>query len=462
MFDLPSPDRHLLNRADIRDWVRRNRTAASADSTEDAKAQTARSLVGLVEQLDEILESADAQHSSIAVDRLLSALRYEPVLRPDSPSFTSTARDLLSGVAGALVPLSLDSATREKAEQLSHATDELASSLLLERRREQTNEAEEAAAIGARRRADEEVERKLADADTLEWLERNRYRLSNSATEEESRALAAGILDVVDRLHGLLKDDPTPVADVARRRLAGGLRTTPTLPLGETGSTWRAQDLIQAIGTAIAPLGVARQDREDQADDLKALQAALLGLSQLVSLERLRQNAEESDRVVKLAKGAAGETASLGLAAHFGAQADRDEHAAKWLRGGVVLLLILIATGAASVAFFARPTVGLWQEELARLAIAIPLLALAYYLSRTEGHHREAGQRARDIEVRLMTVEAYVEALREEDAQSIRNALGKLIYGQLPEASGKVDTVGLDPERVAELVKVAMDKVKAP
>jgi len=155
---------------------------------------------------------------------------------------------------------------------------------------------------------------------------------------------------------------------------------------------------------------------------------------------RLAEVRDEVDSVVAHVKEAAGTVASTSLGDFFDSYASAQSRTANWLRFGVILLLVVVASIAGFVVFQDQGG-GIWTEELARVAVTSPLILLAVYLSRESSRHRAAGDRARELEVRLKTVRAYTDELNDSDRTEIRALLGKRIFGASIEAPGDKDEV---------------------
>jgi hypothetical protein len=179
-------------------------------------------------------------------------------------------------------------------------------------------------------------------------------------------------------------------------------------------------------------------------------------LTDALARTRLQRTLSQAERALT-------PSGTAGMAQHFYWRAKNEERAANRLRLAVVGLLTLIAAGAAGVAFSFSKESSV-ATEVSKLAIAIPLLGLAYYLSKEASQHRGAAQRAREIEVRLRTVIPYTSELNDADKLTIRADLGRLVFGALPNAFS-LNTVGLDPAAltgiVSDAVKLALERGKA-
>ncbi|MDX6284348.1 MAG: hypothetical protein QOH03_5419 [Kribbellaceae bacterium] len=162
---------------------------------------------------------------------------------------------------------------------------------------------------------------------------------------------------------------------------------------------------------------------------------------------RVAEVREEVDTVAAHVREAAGEVASTSLGSYFDTYASNQSRSANWLRLGVILLLLVVASVAGIVVFKDRAG-GVWTEELARIAVTSPLILLAIYLSRESSRHRAAGDQARELEVRLKTVRAYTDELDGSDRNEIRALLGRRIFGaDLATSTNKDEVVveAIDP-----------------
>lgn len=144
---------------------------------------------------------------------------------------------------------------------------------------------------------------------------------------------------------------------------------------------------------------------------------------------------------------AAGVTAETSLAQHFGDYAVRERRSANRLRLSTVALALLI-TGLASALLLVSSDVSA-VDEPERLALTLPLAALAAYLGREASRHRNASTWAEEIRIRLLTLDAFAAPLSDEQRSQLRSEFGRGVFltdRNVGTASG--------PSAVAELNEV--------
>lgn len=153
----------------------------------------------------------------------------------------------------------------------------------------------------------------------------------------------------------------------------------------------------------------------------------------------------ETQRVLKEARDAAGEVGALSLGTHFERYASRESQTADRLRIASLLIvgITTIATAMYLLGFGTASADVAWQE-LVRISLAIPLVALAGYLGREASRHRRIANWARQREVQLKTLEAYIAPMPEKDRQRLRADLGRRVFGSdLPDLASKEDSPAL-------------------
>jgi hypothetical protein len=73
-----------------------------------------------------------------------------------------------------------------------------------------------------------------------------------------------------------------------------------------------------------------------------------------------------------------------------------------------------------------------WSAEtVVKIALFLPLLALAYYFAREASHHSMAAQRAREIDVRLHSIRQYTVESPEADRIAIRAEFARSLFAVL-------------------------------
>ncbi len=172
--------------------------------------------------------------------------------------------------------------------------------------------------------------------------------------------------------------------------------------------------------------------------------------------EAARDAAVDALRTTRRVAGITGETK---LAQHFGDYASRERRSANRLRAACIATLFAVALGAGALIYSAGGSLTT-AEEIARLSLTIPVVALAAYLGREASRHRLAAQWASELEVQLLTVDAYTEALSDDLREQIRAELGRRVFssGQVVAPSNSPSAVSDTAaviERAADLVRSA-------
>jgi hypothetical protein len=158
---------------------------------------------------------------------------------------------------------------------------------------------------------------------------------------------------------------------------------------------------------------------------------------------------------------AAGVTGETALATHFGDYARRERRAANVLRLTTASILIAIALFAGLLLFHEGKDSTLELEDFAKLSLTLPLGALATYLGRESSRHRRASLWASELEVQLLTLNAFTESMPDSLRDEIRVELGRRVFTSAAstepgkaQASSVADASNL-LEHAAELVRVA-------
>jgi hypothetical protein len=198
-------------------------------------------------------------------------------------------------------------------------------------------------------------------------------------------------------------------------------------------------------------LGGAQRRAEER---LPEANARLLRARESEALKEAQAAAAEAQVAARAAKEAAGTAGRSTLTEHFETYAGREQRKSLfYLTGTVVSLAASIGSGASAV--LTTPASGFGSVEAAKALVTLPVLWLAYYLSRESSVHSEAARRASEIRVRLATIEAFSEVLDEPQRRDMRNSLGQLVFGQLDPAVA-VNNLGKEyTEAVAALAEVA-------
>ncbi|MFD4673728.1 hypothetical protein ACFWNN_28685 [Lentzea sp. NPDC058450] len=137
---------------------------------------------------------------------------------------------------------------------------------------------------------------------------------------------------------------------------------------------------------------------------------------------------DEVVSVLEDARQAAGEAADAVLSVHFSKFAAGEQRRAEWLRGGAIGCLMVLVLAAAIILPQAVKSDSTVASVLARLTFSIPLAVLAAYLGKESSKHRELARWARQLEVRLLTFDAFVAPLSEDQRREQRVAFGDQIF----------------------------------
>jgi hypothetical protein len=177
---------------------------------------------------------------------------------------------------------------------------------------------------------------------------------------------------------------------------------------------------------------------------------------QAAALKRIETAARQATSAAESAKRAAGAAGDAALTGHFGSYASKEYLRSYMYLGGAILSLLGALAGAAIVLWGDRTSGIGWHEALKAL-VSLPILGLAYYLSRESSAHSEAARRAHEIEVRLQTIEAFTEVMPEVQRQELRGTLGKLIYSRtdfsMPDA---VNNLGKEATETIDALKAVV------
>ena len=152
-----------------------------------------------------------------------------------------------------------------------------------------------------------------------------------------------------------------------------------------------------------------------------------LALRQAESLKRIENAEREATGAAESAKKAAGTAGDAALTGHFASYAAKEyRRSYLYLAGAITSLLAAIAAAGFVVWGGDAQDLG-WREAL-RAIVSLPLVGLAYFLSRESSIHSQSARRAHEIEVRLATIEAFTQVMAEPDRQDLRNKLGILVF----------------------------------
>ncbi|KJK12724.1 hypothetical protein UB45_05035 [Terrabacter sp. 28] len=160
-------------------------------------------------------------------------------------------------------------------------------------------------------------------------------------------------------------------------------------------------------------------------------------------------------------KETAGTAAEGELSKHFDDYAKAQRQQMWTLRRWGLSLIGLGVVLAALVVFKTEKPLS-WDNELARLALSLPMFFVAYYLLREAGHHRESSQRAAEHAVRLKSVKSYSDSLPEEDASALRMDFGKRVFtGSETSPAGSLEPIDLkDPTALVNAITALVGSVR--
>jgi len=162
--------------------------------------------------------------------------------------------------------------------------------------------------------------------------------------------------------------------------------------------------------------------------DLSRLQLAAQEAELHRQEQKLSRASEQAESVVSHIEEIAGDAASVEIAKYYNehARAERNRYFF-W----TAMLLLTVASSVALV-WLIISRIGnapASAQEIGRLALVIPILALAAYAGRQAGYHRNAESTSRWISVQLKTVRAFTDSLTVETRQEIMSQLGTKLFG---------------------------------
>jgi hypothetical protein len=174
---------------------------------------------------------------------------------------------------------------------------------------------------------------------------------------------------------------------------------------------------IRALGPP--PAVVGRLEALEEALDARRL------------LRETRGVRDEALRVLDVTRHAAGVASETVLGTHFSEYAASERGTANVLRFLCSLVLIALPILAGVLVF---QSVGdlTAEEEITRLAVGLPLAALAAYFGRESSRHRQAARWAQELSIKLRTLDAFVEPLAPEDMSLLRTQFGRGLFWTAP------------------------------
>jgi hypothetical protein len=167
---------------------------------------------------------------------------------------------------------------------------------------------------------------------------------------------------------------------------------------------------------------------------------------------RLTQTVLRAEQSTSHLEEATGKEAVDSLASHFEAyELDESTKAAKNER----IYLALLAVGSLLAVFVYVQFIGdnFFSAEAAKLGLVLPVYFVAGYFARLSGQHRATAHRAKEIAVRLRTLNAYLDASDESVGKQIRADFGRELFS-VAHLSGTGNGTGTeDLNKVASVVE---------
>ncbi|MGY6656075.1 hypothetical protein ACXIZN_28310 [Amycolatopsis sp. TRM77291] len=192
----------------------------------------------------------------------------------------------------------------------------------------------------------------------------------------------------------------------------------------------------------VSTLGNLLDTQRSVGFETTTLDARFKTWSKVLEIEDLRSSAENAseqvERVLEVSRQAAGQVADHKLSTHFKRIGDRERRSSTILRTTAVSCLLV----AALIGYFLSKESTTTAMLFERLSVGIPLLLLAGYFAREAAHHGKVSRWAEEIEVKLLTLDAYIEPLDKTQQNELRAEFGKQIY-QIPEGSTQAGDVGI-------------------
>lgn len=168
-------------------------------------------------------------------------------------------------------------------------------------------------------------------------------------------------------------------------------------------------------------------------------------------LENVRRLAREAQDAVDATRQAAGQTGDLKLGQHYSDVSTIEFRSAVWFRVAAIVFF-LAAIGLAG--WVAYTVINDQQEgvtsQLFKFLTTVPALALAFWFSHESNNHRMVARRAKEVEVRLYTLEAFLAPLEPEQRAQLRTKVGEsILVGPLALTPG-TEKHALDAQAIIE------------
>lgn len=174
-------------------------------------------------------------------------------------------------------------------------------------------------------------------------------------------------------------------------------------------------------------------------------------ISTEIGLYRARGAVESAESAAEATKKAAGQTADIKLGQHYYEVSQQESASAKWFRVAAISLFAIGIVAAAIVGYvIITDHAEGFASQLFKFLLTLPFLALALWCSHESHNHRMVARRAKEVEVRLYTLEAFLAPLEPQQRAALRAKVGEsLLVGPLALSSG-TEKQALDAQAIIE------------
>lgn len=317
------------------------------------------------------------------------------------------------------------------------------------------------------------VTRVMADLATKKRLELDQRILADPELRapifEAARDITSCLLRLCDLL--ILHEEPLTRggSDVAAVPLTQQVKNLSHL-IGLMGySTDELADILLEISsTATAIIGYIdgrlsnvegpQPDKWDWRDNLLNVKSSFATVTAKVHDFQIENNihkaaaaVEQAQQAAIASREAAGTTADITLGSYYGSIASEESASAKSFRRGAIACLVI---GVAIAAWIAAVIITDHEEgvssQLFKLAACLPVLGVAFYLSHESTSHRMVARRAKEVEVRLQTMEAFLAPLERDQKIILRVKVGESILSGPLNLSAGTDKQAVDAQAIIE------------
>ncbi len=139
--------------------------------------------------------------------------------------------------------------------------------------------------------------------------------------------------------------------------------------------------------------------------------------------------------------------------------ATRDLKTAERFQTSSIVIQALIVMLAAAILFGSPLATGSLHGDLTRLAVGVPLAALAGYLGRRSTRHRDRAERAHDLALHLRHLRSYTSPLGDEDKHRYRVELGQRGWPPQDPPQADAEPMAGVAEELARLTEVLRAQV---